>query len=182
MIVFVGGLVGAGKSSVARGLAKNLGLHYYDVDIHKKSIYAADPDYQRNMEKGIPFCEATRFKVFAKVVSDFAKLSDKHTHIIVDETLHKEQLRNYLFVGAKKYFGGYLVVWVKASENVVLERLANNKRQGHILKNPVEMHNAFLKEFEPFKESLIVARNDGELDDTLDLITPLVKESLIGFK
>lgn len=182
MIVFVGGLVGAGKSSVAKSLAKKLELHYYDVDIHKKSIYAADPDYQHNMQQGIPFCEATRFKVFDKVVSDFAELSIDHRHIIVDETLHKKELRNYLFKGAEKHFGDYVVVWVKASEKVILKRLANNERKGHILKDPVKMHNAFLKEFEPFKQSLIVALNDGELDDTLEQIIPLVTEALIKSK
>jgi gluconate kinase len=179
VIIFVGGLVGVGKSSVAKGLAREFNLHYYDVDIHKKSIYTADPDYQKNMELGIPFSKATRFKVFERVVKDFVELSKSHTHIIVDETLHKEELRNYLFAGAKKYFGGYTVVWVKASEKVILERLAKKERKGHILKDPVKMHNAFLKEFEPFKESLIVARNDGELDDTLEQITPLVKQALI---
>ena len=179
MIIFVGGLVGAGKSSVAKGLAKKLGLHYYDVDIHKKSIYMDDPNYQQNMELGKPFSKSTRFKVFEKVVGDFEELAKDHTHIIVDETLHQEELRNYLFKGAKEHFGAYVVVWVKANEKIILDRLANNERKGHILKDPVKMHNAFLKEFEPFKESLIIARNDGELDDTLEQITPLVKVALI---
>ena len=72
MIIFVGGGIGAGKSSVAKGLAEHLSLLYYDVDKHKRVIYRQDPDYQNNMDKGIPFCKETRMKVYRKVVGDFS--------------------------------------------------------------------------------------------------------------
>ena len=173
MIIFVGGLIGAGKSSVARGLAEHLSLPYYDVDEHKRAIYRADPDFEHNMEHGIPFSEATRMKLFRKVVSDFAELSKSHRHMVVDETLHKKQLREYLFKGAEKYFDGYVIIWVKASEEVILQRLTSQVREGHLLKDPVSMHNNFLREFEPFEESIIICRNDGALEDTIDEINRL---------
>lgn len=173
MIIFVGGLIGAGKSSVAQGLAKHLALPYYDVDEHKRPIYRADPDFEHNMEHGIPFCEATRMQLFNKVVSDFEALSRLHRHMVVDETLHKKQLREYLFKGAEKYFGGYLIIWVKASEEVIIDRLTSKVREGHLLKDPVTMHNAFLQEFEPFEESIIICRNEGELEDTISEISAL---------
>lgn len=173
MIIFVGGVIGAGKSSVARGLAEHLSLHYYDVDEHKRVIYRQDPDFQHNMEHGIPFSQATRMQVFHKVVADFAELSKTHQHLVVDETLHKKQLREFLFEGAKTYFGGYLIIWVKASEQVIVERLTCHQREGHLLKDPLSMHNAFLKEFEPFDESIIICRNEGILEDTLQEINQL---------
>lgn len=173
MIIFVGGVIGAGKSSVAKGLAEHLSLQYYDVDEHKRAIYKKDPDYQHNMEHGIPFCEETRKKVFHKVVADFADLSHSHKHMVVDEALHKKKLREYLFKGADKYFGGYLIIWVKASEEVILARLRNKTREGHLLQDPVSMHMAFLKEFEPFEESLIICRNDGAMEDTIKEINQL---------
>lgn len=173
MIIFVGGLIGAGKSSVAKGLSEHLALHYYDVDERKRAIYSQDPDYQHNLEHGIPFCEATRMKLFEAVVSDFAALSGDHQHMVVDETLHKKELRSYLFDGATRYFGGYIVVWVKASEEVILQRLTSQVREGHLLKDPVSMHNAFLREFEPFEESMVICRNEGALEDTLAEINQL---------
>lgn len=173
MVIFVGGVIGAGKSSVARGLAEHLSLLYYDVDEHKRTFYRQDPDYQHNMEHGIPFCEETRKKVFQKVVDDFAELSKTHQHLVVDETLHKKQLRDFLFDGAKQYFGGYVIIWVKASEKVILERLTNHVREGHLLKDPVAMHHNFLKQFEAFEESIIICRNEGELEDTIEEIGQL---------
>lgn len=167
MIIFVGGGVGTGKSSVAKGLAEHLSLLYYEVDELKRVIYRQDPDYQSNMEKGIPFCKETRMKVYRKVVSDFAELSKTHEHLVVDETLHKQNLRHFLFEGAKKYFTSYIVVWVKTSEEVILERLTSRARAGHLLKDPVRMHKTFLKAFEPFKQSILICRNDGPLEDTI---------------
>jgi len=173
MIIFVGGLIGAGKSSVARGLAEHLSVHYYDVDEHKRPIFSQDPDFQRNMEQGIPFSEQTRMRVFQKVVGDFTELAKTHQHLVVDETLHNNQLREFLFAGAKKHFGGYLVIWVKASEEVTLKRLTSRVREGHLLQEPVSMHKAFLEQFEPFEESIIICRNDGALEDTIEEINQL---------
>ena len=173
MIIFVGGVIGAGKSSVAKGLAEHLSVHYYDVDVHKKPIYERDPNFQHNMDNGVPFCEETRMKVFHKVAEDFAELSKTHQHMVVDETLHKKRPREFLFDQARQHFGGYLVIWVKASEEVILERLASQKREGHILKNPVTMHKAFLQEFESFEESFIICINDGELSHTIEEINQL---------
>ena len=112
-------------------------------------------------------------RLFHKVVEDFAELSLHHQHLVVDETLHKKKLRDFLFKHAEKYFGGYLIIWVKASEEVILERLTSKVREGHLLKDPVTMHNAFLKEFEPFEESIIICRNEGELEDTIEEINCL---------
>ena len=167
MIIFVGGGIGAGKSSVAKELARHLSLLYNDVDEHKRVIYRQDPDYQHNMDEGIPFCKETRMKVYRKVVSDFAELSKTHQHLVVDETLHKQELRHYLFAGAKEHFVSYIVVWVKTSEEVILDRLTSNNREGHLLKDPIAMHKNFMKEFEPFKQSILVCRNDGRLEDTI---------------
>ena len=173
MIIFVGGGVGAGKSSVAKALAEHLSLLYYDVDEQKRVIYRQDPAYQHNMEEGVPFAKETRMNVYRKVVRDFAELSTTHEHMVVDETLHKKELRHFLFAGAKKYFSTYIIVWVKASDETILERLSSKVRKGHLLKDPVNMQKAFSKAFEPFEQSILVCRNDGELADTIKEVTNL---------
>ena len=167
MIIFVGGGIGAGKSAVAKALAEHLSLLYYDVDEHKRVIYRHDPDFQHNMDNGIPFCKQTRMKVYEKVVSDFAHLAKTHQHLVVDETLHKKELRHYLFAGAKKYFSSFIVVWVKTSEETILQRLGSKVRKDHLLKDPMRMQKAFMKEFEPFEQSILVCRNDGTLEHTI---------------
>ncbi len=167
MIIFVGGLIGAGKSTVARLLAEHFHLYYYDVDEVKKLIFKEDPDYDYNMENGIPFSDETRIKVYDRVVNDLEALSKKHKCIVVDETLHKRSLRHRLFNAAQTYFDGYFVIWVKADEEVIKRRLAGRQRQNHILKDAMIMHNTMLADFENFEQNVLVIRNNYSVDDTM---------------
>jgi shikimate kinase len=89
MVIFFAGLIGTGKTSLAKALAKRFGFYYYDVDGVKKEIYKTDPDYEYNLKNNIPFSDETRIKVFNKVVEDFSHLSKSHKNIIVDETYIK---------------------------------------------------------------------------------------------
>ncbi|PIE28298.1 hypothetical protein CSA57_14585 [candidate division KSB3 bacterium] len=167
MIIFVGGLVGAGKSTVARLLAEHFNLYYYDVDEVKKVVYKQDPDFDHNMKHGIPFKDSTRIKVYDRVVDDLKQLSQTHECIVVDETLHKRSLRHRLFKAAEDYFDGYFVIWVKADEAVIKTRLAGRQRQGHILKDAMAMYNTMMAEFEKFEQNVLVIRNNHNIDATM---------------
>ena len=59
------------------------------------------------------------------------------------------------------------MIWVKTSDEVILDRLINTDRKGHLLKDPLAMHKNFKKAFEPFKQSILICRNDGPLEDTI---------------
>ena len=176
MIIFVGGLPGAGKSSVSRRLADKLGFYYYDIDEIKKEVYQQDPDFEHNMAHGIPFKDETRQKVFERVVEDFKYMRDSYEHMVVDETLHKRELRHVLFDGAKKYFKNYFIIWVEVDEAIVAQRFASKVREGHILKDPMKMHLGFKREFEPFQKSSIHCLNNTSLDKTVDDLVGLFQQ------
>jgi gluconate kinase len=176
MIIFIGGLPGTGKSSVARCLAEKLSINYYDVDEVKKVIGPQDPDFDYNMKHGIPFTEEMRLKVFKKVVEDFESLSKSNRHLLVDESLHLKKSRQVLFDGAKAHFGGYVIVWVKTDEQIVEERLTSKKRTGHILiTDAMKMYRSFAKEFEPFEGSYIVCENNGSIGETTEKLYYLIQ-------
>ena len=42
-------------------------------------------------------------------------------HIVVDETLHKREIRHSLYEEAERIAGGFIVIWVQAREEVILE-------------------------------------------------------------
>ena len=176
VVIFVAGLPGTGKSSIAKCLAEKYSIHYYDIDEVKKVIYPQDPDFEYNMRHGIPFKEETRLKVFEQVMVDFKQLAKKCHHLVVDEALHLKRSRQVLFDGAKAYFGGYVVVWVKTDEALVEARLRNKNRKNHILKDPEKMYPAFAKDFERFDESYIVCENNGSLEETTQRCTDLMKD------
>ena len=175
MVIFVAGLVGVGKSLIAKRLADRLSFPYYAIDEVKKIIYPQDPDFEHNVRHGIPFREETRLKVFQKVVTDFSHLAKNHEHLVVDECLHLKKPRQVLFDAAKAYFGGYIIVWVRANEALIQERLKSKERKDHILKDPLKMYRSFEKEFESFDESHIVCDNNGSIQEVTESLLSLIK-------
>jgi gluconate kinase len=175
VVIFVAGLVGVGKSSVAKFLADRFSFYYYDVDEVKKVIYPQDPDFDYNMRHGIPFSKETRLKVFRQVAEDFARLAKTHKHVVVDETLHLKNPRQVLFEAAKAHFGGYVIVWVRADEAVIRKRLKKKERKGHILSDPFKMYLSFAKEFESFDESHIVCNNTGSIEEATESLLSLIQ-------
>ncbi len=174
MIIFFGGMIGAGKSTIARLFSESIGSHYLDVDEIKKEIAAQEPDYERNVREGIPFSDATRAKVFARVIEDLKTLRAGHEFVVVDETLHRRELRRQLYSAAQELFGDFVVVWVRADEKVVTERLSATKREGHLLDDPFPMRQSFQREFEDFNRSVIVCNNNGEPREAVEYLHNLI--------
>jgi gluconate kinase len=171
MIIFVGGIIGAGKSTIAKGLASHFDFPYYDVDEVKKEVFSKDPDYERNIAEGIPFSDELRREVFAQVFANLEALVTEHPHIVVDETLHKREIRHFLYEEAERIAGGFIVIWVQAQEDKILERLGTKKRSGHFLSDPLPLHNAFKREFEEYDRCIIDCHNNGSAEETVaDLV------------
>lgn len=86
--------------------------------------------------------------------------------------------RQILFDGAKKYFGGYIIIWVKADEEIIRERLTSDKRTEHILEDLFGMYLPLKKEFEEFDHVDIVFENSQPLDVAAERLTGLIREKL----
>jgi len=174
MVIFVAGLVGVGKSAIARFLAEKFAIPYYSVDEVKKVIYPKDPDFEKNIRNGIPFKEETRLKVFRQVTADFSRLAKDHKHLVVDETLHLSRPRQVLFEAAKTCFGGYVIIWVRADEAVIEQRLRKKDRKDHILTDPLKMYRSFAKELESIDEPHIVCENNGSIEEVAQKLISLI--------
>ena len=177
MIIFVGGIIGAGKSTVAKGLASHFGFPYYDVDEIKKHVFRKDPDYDRNIAEGIPFSDELRREVFRRVFRDLEELVGEHPHIVVDETLHKREIRHSLYEEAERIAGGFIVIWVQATEENILARLGEKKRSGHFLHDPLPLHNAFKRDFEEYDRCIIDCHNNGPAEATVADLVHLIENA-----
>jgi len=177
MIIFVGGLIGAGKSTIARGLADHFSIPYYDVDEVKKVVYRTDPDFERNIAEGIPFNDEIRYEVFRRVFADLEELIKQHPHIVVDETLHKRDIRHVLYEEARRISGDFIVIWVQARKDIILQRLGAEKRAGHLLDDPLPLHNAFAREFEDYDRCVIDCHNNGPAEGTVADLVRLIKSA-----
>lgn len=175
MIIFFGGLIGAGKSTIARRIADHFSYLYYDIDEIKKEVYPNDPDFERNLAEGIMFSDQTRQLVFERVIADLERLVQEHPHIVVDETLHKKNMRHLLYDAALRIAGDFIIVWVRASESVIIERLTAKRRREHLLADPLPLHEAIVRDFEEFNRSVIVCSNNGTVDETVADLVHLLK-------
>jgi len=178
MVIFFGGYIGSGKTSLAKVIARRLDILYYEVDEIKKAVVEEDLRLQYNVRNNVPFPDEARVKMFSRVVDDFKRLCMTHKSIIVDETLHKRSLRQILYDGATRFFGGYIVVWIQASEETIRERLLSDARVDHVLGDPYGMHLSMKKVFDALDEADIIFENNGSLDEAAHLLCNLLQQRL----
>jgi predicted kinase len=174
MIVLVGGLIGAGKSSVARAIAERLDYHYFDLDEIKKEVYGRDPDNARKLAEGIPPDLETRAELYRVAVEQVSALIETTPNIVFDDTLHFRRFRQYLYDEITRLGHDFVPVWVRADEEVILHRLKSTPRDNHILADPIPLHEQMLKDFEEFQVPLLMCPNNGSLDETVDALFSLV--------
>jgi len=175
MIIFVGGLVGAGKSTIARGLAQHFSIPYYDVDEIKKVVYRQDPDFETNVTEGIPFSDELRLEVFRRVFVDLEEMLKTHEHVVVDEALHKRTIRHVLYNEARQLAGDFIVIWVQAREDIILQRLGGKRRKGHLLSDPLPLHKAFARDFDNYQRCVIDCPNNGAPEEAISDLTHLIE-------
>ena len=168
MIILVGGLIGAGKSSVARLVAKRLGYLYFDLDETKKEVYGRNPDNARKLAQGIPPDIETRTELYREAVERLTGLLDEHPNIVFDDTLHFRRFRQFLYDEMHRLDQHFVMVWVRADEEVIMSRLSSNHRDGHILSDPIPLHEQMVRDFEDFQVPVLMCPNNGELNDTVD--------------
>jgi dephospho-CoA kinase len=178
MVIFFGGYIGSGKTIIAKAIAEKIGILYYEVDAVKKEVVAEDSRLQHYIRTNIPFPDEARIKMFLRVVDDFGRLCKTHKCIIVDETLHKKSLRGILYEGARRYFGGYIVVWIQASEATIKERLMNSQRVDHVLGDAYGMYLSMKKSFDDLDEADIVFENNGSVDDAAEILGRMIEAKI----
>ena len=168
MIIFVGGLIGAGKSSVARCIAERLDYLYFDLDEIKKDVYGRDPDNARKLAEGIPPDLDTRAELYREATVQVRRLLANHPNIVFDDTLHFRRFRQFLYDEMGSIGQDFVMVWVRANEEVILARLSATSRENHILNDPIPLHEQMVRDFEEFQVPLLMCPNNGSLDDTVD--------------
>jgi predicted kinase len=168
MIILVGGLIGAGKSSVARRLADRLGYLYFDLDETKKEVYGRDPDNMRKLAQGIAPDLETRAELYREAFARITGLLETHPNIVFDDTLHFRRFRLFLYDEMERIGQDFIMVWVRADEDVIVNRLSSVERENHILSDPIPLHEQMVRDFEDFQVPVVMCPNNGAIDDSVD--------------
>lgn len=71
-----------------------------------------------------------------------------------------------------------MIVWVKVDEGIIKERLENDKREGHLLKDSFGMYLSLKKQFDDFDNADVVFNNDFEIDEGIEKLEKILKNLL----
>ncbi|MBI5390033.1 AAA family ATPase [Candidatus Woesearchaeota archaeon] len=177
MLVVIAGLIGAGKSTIAKEISQRLDIPFYSIDEDKKRIYHEHPQYDYFIKNNIPFPDDTRRKTFDASLAGLRKLAKKHKHAVVEETFHKKSLREPFFKEAKKIFGGMILTLVTVDDAEVKKRLEKREREeDHMV--GYGMYLSFKKDWELFDHVDYHLVNEGNFEENMKKYIVFLRKKL----
>ena len=177
MLIALAGLVGAGKSTVARRVSDALAIPLYSIDDHKYELLAEHPEYQAYVDRNEPFPDDMRRQVFDRALDGLAKVAEQHPHVIIEETLHRKAIREPFLAAASELFGGMVLTHVVTDDALVEGRLARRDREEQHMVG-YGMYVAFKARFEPFDHVDYVFHNTDDLEGNLERYLAFLRERL----
>jgi gluconokinase len=117
-VIFLFGLVGAGKSYIASQIADTYGYYCHEGDDD------LTPSMKEAIEFRLHFTDQMRADFFRILSEKILLLQKKHEYIVVSQGLYKNKHRQFLL----ETIPNLELVWVTASDSLIYERLM--KREG----------------------------------------------------
>ncbi|MGE5242618.1 MAG: gluconokinase [Betaproteobacteria bacterium] len=120
MVIIVMGAAGAGKTTIGRALATELGWQFVDAD----DLHPAHS--VEKMRAGVPLDDRDRAPWIARIHAAIARALDRREHAVVACSALKERYRQAL----RSDLRPVRFVYLKASADVLKQRLGS--RHGHL--------------------------------------------------
>tara|TARA_B100000700_G_C15019325_1_gene844856 strand:+ start:1276 stop:1806 length:531 start_codon:yes stop_codon:yes gene_type:complete len=153
------GLMGSGKSIVAKSLSKKLKLRFYDSDkeIEKKTNKSISEIFQNNGEEYFREVEEKILEMLLNKKNSIISLGGG--------AILSQNTRNILL---KKSFSIYLNV----NNNILYERLKNSKKRPLLLNTDIEKTIIELKRkrIKYYKKANLIINNSEDIEKTIDKI------------
>jgi predicted kinase len=117
VLIILTGLVGTGKSTVGKMIAKRIGAVMLSTDVIRRELFP-----KRTYSK-----EESR-RTYEEMLERAAKLLSKNKSVILDATFSKEDYRNEAKDIARKTKSGWQVVELTCDPKVIRERFSARKK------------------------------------------------------
>jgi uncharacterized protein len=125
ILVITGGLIGTGKSTVARSLAEALGWEWLRVDVLRKELFHLFPGEHRfeAFQKGIysPDSSAQTYEALLHRAGNFLR---EGKTALLDGSFKKQAARKAAWELARKNGADFLLIECQCAEEVIQKRLA----------------------------------------------------------
>lgn len=170
-LIAVGGIIGSGKSTVARWFGKTLLAPVIESDRTRKhliGVEAHDP-LVTNAWSGAYSAETTE-RVYAEVLRRAESVLTSGRSIIVDATFRSEEQRERVRELARKFDVPFLFAECRASVEICRARLEKRDGRRTTSDGRVGLLDEFIRKWEPLREfetkEHVVIDTSGRLSDT----------------
>lgn len=176
-IFLVCGLPGAGKTTVAKILAKKIKGLYCDIDTVKRDLLPKGL-YEKCLRYQKPWPTQIRIRAYQKIWPKVLKIVTKKP-VVLDELFHLEKTRKFILKRAKKLKIPVVIIEVKANKIKIrkwLEKrnLSKSHTAGVV---PFGMHEAVKKSWQPIKEKHFIIDNKNNKENLFKAIKKLYDQS-----
>jgi gluconokinase len=120
MVIILMGVTGSGKTTIGRGLARELGWPFYDADDFHPAANV------EKMSRGVPLDDADRAPWLAALRELVRGLVESGGHAVLACSALKKSYRDYLLID-----GRVRLVYLKGDDGLIRERLRD--RRGHFM-------------------------------------------------
>jgi hypothetical protein len=122
-LILVSGLMGTGKSVLARGLSERLGAEVIRMDVLRKSLLGISPSERRHepFGKGI-YAEDVTEKTYAQALGQAEELLRRGKSVIIDASFKKRAARQKAREAAERLQADFFIVECVLPENVLRQR------------------------------------------------------------
>ena len=161
MIIIVFGVTGAGKTTVCRLLAEQLGWQFYDADQFHPAGNV------EKMRQGVPLTDADRRPWLKNLRAAIRGWLERGENAVLACSALKEEYRRYLQIGRDVRF-----IYLRAKYELIEERL--RRRRGHFM-HPALLPSQFETLEEPAAGEAVVLDPDKNPQDMVEQIRKELK-------
>lgn len=153
-VIFVGGRVGTGKSTLALRISEALGISYVSSDVvRKRSVQIPLHERTKSEEKKHVYSQTTTNKVYASLLNTLVDAANSRKSIVADATFGTSDIRKVFFKELDKRKINFVFIEATASDEVIKHRLSGRDNELNVVSDArledFEMLNA---KYEPPKE------------------------------